>query len=185
VKRIKQFEPNVWQEQLGGSSWPNFVGYSRKVAAVVICLSDLQSYHPSTVLLSKQVLLALSPLHHQVLPPPEVAHLLPSSFMPAVGKGLMQQLFQVSVMDGFQHQHCSLQLWHVWWHVGLRRYRWVQQLQQQATALRMGAHHQPSCNATTISSGKSSSSSSSSGSSGSGRVCGWSTDELYLDADAR
>lgn len=82
------------------------------------------------MLVSKQVLLALSPLHHQVLPPPEVSYLLPSSFVPAVGKALMQQLFDVPVMDGFQHPHCSLQLWHVWWHVGLRVYA----AQQQKTA---------------------------------------------------
>jgi hypothetical protein len=130
------------------------------------------------VLVSKQVLLALSPLHHQVLPPPEVAHFLPSSFQPSIGKALMQQLLQAPVMDGYQHQHCTLQPWHVWWHVGLRRYRWVQQLQQQATARRTGAHQQPDSNATTASSGSSSSGSG-------GRVGGWSADELYVDADAR
>ena len=87
-------------------------------------VATLQAYHPSTVLLSKQVLLCLSPLHHQVLPPPEVAHLLPSSFAPAVGKALMQQVLlntPVPVMAGYEHKHARLHMWHVWWHVGLRR----------------------------------------------------------------
>lgn len=78
----------------------------------------MQGYHPSLVLVSKQVLLALSPLHHQVLPPPATAHLLPSSFLPAIRKALMQQLFDAPVLDGFEHEGCSLQLWHVWWHSG-------------------------------------------------------------------
>lgn len=87
----------------------------------------MQGYHPSLVLVSKQVLLALSPLHHQVLPRPAAAHLLPSSFPSAVGKALMQQLFDAPVLDGFEHEGCSLQLWHVWWHVRLRVYGAQQQ----------------------------------------------------------
>jgi hypothetical protein len=62
-----------------------------------------------------------------VLPPPATAHLLPCSFLPAVGKALMQQLFDAPVLDGFEHEGCSLQLWHVWWHAGLRVYAAQQQ----------------------------------------------------------
>jgi hypothetical protein len=103
-------------------------------ACCLPCLACLQGYHPSLVLVSKQALLSLSPLHHQLLPPPEVAHLLPSSFAPAVGKALMQQVFDSPVLDAFEYEHPSgrLQLYHVWWHVGLRVYARRQQVQQAA-----------------------------------------------------
>ena len=123
-----------------------------------------QAYHPSSSLLSKQVLLALSPLHQQVLPPAEVAHYLPSSFMPAIGKALMQQLFDAPVLDGFEHETCRLQLWHVWWHVGLRRYAWLKQHQQQLQRLQRLERGQQQ----------------EAGSPSSPAV-----EELYMDADAR
>jgi hypothetical protein len=45
----------------------------------------------------------------------------------------MQQLLQhlpVPVLAGFQHKHAQLHMWHVWWHVGLRRYHWLRQQQE-------------------------------------------------------
>jgi hypothetical protein len=78
------------------------------------------------------VLLALSPLHHQQLPQPELAPLLPSSFGPAVSRLLMQQLGLGSSLREFEHEAAGQPLmWHVWWHVGIRRYHWVKQQQQQ------------------------------------------------------
>jgi hypothetical protein len=98
-----------------------------------VCVPTLQSYTtPAAALLSHQVLLALSPLHHQQLPQPQLAALLPSSFGPVVGKVLMQQLGLQGVLQEFQHEAAGQPLmWHVWWHIGVRRYHWVQQQQQQ------------------------------------------------------
>ncbi|KAF6253357.1 hypothetical protein COO60DRAFT_427501 [Scenedesmus sp. NREL 46B-D3] len=97
-----------------------------------LCAECLQAYtSPAAALLSHQVLLALSPLHQQQLPQPELAALLPSSFGPVVGKVLMQQLGLGGVLQEFQHESAGQpQLWHVWWHIGIRRYHWVKQQQQ-------------------------------------------------------
>jgi hypothetical protein len=163
----------------------------------------LQGYHPALTLLSKQVLLALSPLHHQVLPQAEVAHLLPSSFAPAVGKAVMQQLLHTPVLDGFEHDDCRLQLWHVWFHVGLRRYAWLQQQAKQRQALLVArkpsagrrssrSSKNSSSNSKDSSSNKESSggkdSSSSSKDSSSSKNSSSMPDnigDLYLNADAR
>jgi hypothetical protein len=98
-----------------------------------LCVLILQSYStPAAALLSHQVLLALSPLHHQQLPQPQLAALLPSSFGPVVGKVLMQQLGLRGVLQEFEHKTAGQPLmWHVWWHIGVRRYHWVQQQQGQ------------------------------------------------------
>jgi hypothetical protein len=63
----------------------------------------------------------------QLLPPPELAPFLPSSFLPAIGKALMQQLLlQGPLLQGFQHESApAMQPWHV----GLRRYHALQQQQ--------------------------------------------------------
>jgi hypothetical protein len=76
------------------------------------------------------MLLALSPLHAQLLPRPETAFLCPSSFPAAVGKALAGQLLSRPVLDMFQHGQAHLSMWHVWWHIGLRRYGTMQQQQQ-------------------------------------------------------
>jgi hypothetical protein len=97
-----------------------------------VCVPTLQSYTtPAAALVSHQALLALSPLHRQQLPQPQLAALLPSSFGPVVGKVLMQQLGLHGVLQEFQHESAGQpQMWHVWWHIGVRRYHWVQQQQQ-------------------------------------------------------
>jgi hypothetical protein len=132
---------------------------------------------------SKQVLLALSPLHHQLLPPAEVAHLLPSSFAPAVGKALMQQVLRhtpVPVLAGFQHKHAQLHMWHVWWHVGLRRYQWQQQQQAQGELHKLAQGEQlqnPRAEHERLF--------GSSRGGGDGSVVSLSPGQFYLDADAR
>lgn len=138
------------------------------------CAADvLQVYNPAITLLSKQVLLALSPLHHQLLPPAEVAHYLPSSFVPSLGKAVMQQLLHccTPVLSSFEHDHCRLQLWHVWWHVGLRRYRELLETQEH-----IRQQWQQLVQSSPCQDAESSHCHSSSGSSSS---------DLYLDADAR
>ncbi|WIA41743.1 hypothetical protein OEZ86_009086 [Tetradesmus obliquus] len=63
-------------------------------------LAFTQGYSsPAAPLLSHQVLLALSPLHRQQLPQPELAPLLPSSFGPVVAHVLSQQLRLVSELQ--------------------------------------------------------------------------------------
>ncbi|WIA40226.1 hypothetical protein OEZ86_013609 [Tetradesmus obliquus] len=88
-------------------------------------------YNPTLPLLAKQLLLALSPLHAQLLPRPETAFLCPSSFPAAVGKALAGQLLTRPVLDMFQHSAAHLTSWHVHWHIGLRRYGMAKQQQQQ------------------------------------------------------
>jgi len=129
----------------------------------------LQAYDPAITLVSKQVLLALSPLHQQLLPPPEVAHFLPSSFVPALGKAVMQQLLHAPVLSSFEHDHCRLQLWHVWWHVGLRQHRALLETQEHIRQQQQQQLVQSSPWEDTESTHCRSSSSS----------------DLYLDADAR
>jgi hypothetical protein len=93
--------------------------------------SFIQGYCPGTVVLAQQLLLALSPLHAQLLPRPETAFLCPSSFRPAVGKALMAEITSRPLLDMFQHQEAHLTLWHVHWHIGLRRYAAAKRRQQQ------------------------------------------------------
>jgi hypothetical protein len=81
--------------------------------------------------LAQQLLLALSPLHAQLLPRPETAFLCPSSFSAAVGKQLMAEFASRPVLDLFAHEQAHLSMWHVWWHIGLRRYGASKQQQQQ------------------------------------------------------
>jgi hypothetical protein len=98
--------------------------------------------------MAQQVLLGLSPLHHCVLPAPETAGLCPSSFKPAVGKLLQLKLLSRPVLDAFQHQpqtdtttttiaatssssSSGVGMTHLWWHIGLRRWHLINQLQQQ------------------------------------------------------
>jgi hypothetical protein len=89
-------------------------------------------------LLAQQLLLALSPLHAQLLPRPETAFLCPSSFNAAVGKALAGQLLSRPVLDMFAHDTAHLSMWHVWWHIGLRRYGASKQ-QHQAPGLHAAA----------------------------------------------
>lgn len=77
------------------------------------------------------MLLSLSPLHRQLLPPPEQAWLCPSSFGRTVGKLLMQHLGLQQIAPEHQHDVGQPDMWHVWWHIGLRRYHWLKQQQQQ------------------------------------------------------
>ncbi|WIA40229.1 hypothetical protein OEZ86_013611 [Tetradesmus obliquus] len=93
-----------------------------------------QGSHQANTLLAQQLLLALSPLHAQLLPRPETALLCPSSFPAAVGKALAGQLLSRPVLDSFQHSAAHLTMWHVHWHIGLRRYGSAQQQQQQQQA---------------------------------------------------
>jgi hypothetical protein len=90
-----------------------------------------QSSHPGNTLLAQQLLLALSPLHAQLLPRPETAFMVPSAFPAAVGKALQGQLLGAPVLDAFQHQQAQLTSWHVNWHIGLRRYSAARQQEQQ------------------------------------------------------
>jgi hypothetical protein len=90
----------------------------------------LQAHHPASTLLAQQLLLALSPLHAQLLPRPETAFMCPSSFPAAVGKALAGQLLARPVLDMFQHQAAHLTMWHVHWHIGLRRYAAAKRQQQ-------------------------------------------------------
>jgi len=96
----------------------------------------LQDAAPKSTLLSQQVLLSLSPLHHCVLPAPETAALCPSSFRPAVGKLLQDKLLSRPVLDAFQHQHngtsSRANMTHLWWHIGLRRWHLMQQIRRAA-----------------------------------------------------
>jgi hypothetical protein len=132
-------------------------------------LLTVQDYaSPAAALLSHQVLLALSPLHQQQLPQPELAALLPSSFGPSVARVLMQQLGLGSIMREFQHEVAGQPLmWHVWWHIGLRQYHWVKQQQQQQQG-------QPAAD-----------SSSSSSSSGLNRLSAAELEALYTDPAAK
>jgi hypothetical protein len=95
------------------------------------CVTVLQGSHHANTLLAQQLLLALSPLHAQLLPRPETAFLCPSSFPAAVGKALAGQLLARPVLDMFQHQEAHLTMWHVHWHIGLRRYAAAKRQQQQ------------------------------------------------------
>jgi hypothetical protein len=101
------------------------------VACCPVLLSHNQFYNPALPLLAKQLLLALSPLHAQLLPRPETAFMCPSSFPAAVGKALAGQLLARPVLDMFQHQEAHLTVWHVHWHMGLRRYAAAKRQQQQ------------------------------------------------------
>ncbi|WIA21453.1 hypothetical protein OEZ85_000661 [Tetradesmus obliquus] len=94
-------------------------------------LAFAQGYScPAAPLLSHQVLLALSPLHRHQLPQPELAPLLPSSFGPVVARVLSQQLGLGGCLREFEHEAAGQPaMWHVWWHIGLRRYHWQQQQQ--------------------------------------------------------
>jgi hypothetical protein len=96
---------------------------------MVVAVVCLQAYRPSQGLVAKQLLLALSPLHAQLLPRPETAFMCPSAFPAAVGKALQGQLLSRPLLDSFQHQHAQLTSWHVHWHIGLRRYATRQQQQ--------------------------------------------------------
>jgi hypothetical protein len=97
----------------------------------LLTASLLQHQHDSVPLLAQQLLLALAPLHAQLLPRPETAFLCPSSFNAAVGKALMSELASRPVLDMFQHGQAQLSMWHVWWHIGLRKYAASRQQQQQ------------------------------------------------------
>jgi hypothetical protein len=88
------------------------------------------SGHAAT-LLSLQVLLALSPLHQQLLPLKEQLPMFPASFGPAVNKLLMSQLGLRQLLQREVEPAGQPLMWHVWWHIGVRRYHWVQQQQQQ------------------------------------------------------
>jgi hypothetical protein len=80
------------------------------------------------------VLLSLSSLQHKLQPATEVTPLLPSSFAPLVNKLLQQQLGMAMLLETDITRTAGKPLmWHVWWHIGVRRYHWVQQqkLQQQ------------------------------------------------------
>jgi hypothetical protein len=90
-----------------------------------------QGYCAGTVVLAQQLLLALSPLHAQLLPRPETAFLCPSSFPAAVGNALAGQLLSRPVLDMFAHGQAQLSMWHVWWHIGLRKFAASKQQQQQ------------------------------------------------------
>jgi hypothetical protein len=124
----------------------------------------VQGYNPGTVVLAQQLLLALSPLHAQLLPRPETAFLCPSSFNAAVGKMLMKEFASRPVLDMFAHKQAHLSMWHVWWHIGLRKYGASKQQQQGLAGVK----------------GKGSSSSSNSSTED-----GSSIDALYLDPEAR
>ncbi|KAF6256668.1 hypothetical protein COO60DRAFT_88069 [Scenedesmus sp. NREL 46B-D3] len=94
----------------------------------------------AAMLVAQQLLLALSPLHAQLLPRPETAFLCPSSFPAAVGKALAGQLLSRPVLDMFRHDQAHLAMWHVWWHIGLRRYAGMRgQGQQLAQVLHAAA----------------------------------------------
>jgi hypothetical protein len=133
-------------------------------------LALLQNYTPGTVVLAQQLLLALSPLHAHLLPRPETAFLCPSSFRPAVGKALMAEITSRPLLDKFQHEAAHLTMWHVHWHIGLRRYAAAEQ-QQQQQGLDTGSNG--------IDSSRSSSSSSRAW------LAADDIDALYLDPDAR
>jgi hypothetical protein len=105
-------------------------------ALLHVCL-PLQGYRAGTVVLAQQLLLALSPLHAQLLPRPETAFLCPSSFNAAVGKQLMSEMASRPVLDLFRHNQAQLSMWHIWWHIGLRRY--AAQQQQQGTCSNVDA----------------------------------------------
>jgi hypothetical protein len=143
--------------------------FAPKPSPVVVATS--QGYCPGTVVLAQQLLLALSPLHAQLLPRPETAFLCPSSFRPAIGKLLMRELLSRPVLDMFQHSQAQLSMWHVWWHIGLRRYGTMQQQQQQPQQQGLGG--------TKVKGSSSSSNSSSSFEDGSSIYA------LYLDPEAR
>jgi hypothetical protein len=93
--------------------------------------SQLSVSNNAAAALSYQVLLSLSSLQQQLLPPTEVAPMCPSSFGPAVNKVLQQQLGMAMLLQRDMLKLCQPLMWHVWWHIGVRRYHWVQQQQQQ------------------------------------------------------
>ena len=130
--------------------------------------------------------------------------MLPSSFAPAVGKALMQQLLQhtpVPVLAGFQHKHARLHMWHVWWHVGLRRYHWLRQQQGKMQERAHGVERQRQGQQKRVQQGELQQQQRQVGPQGrqqqqgsgsalqSGQVSSSHTllspDELYMDADAR
>ncbi|WIA21457.1 hypothetical protein OEZ85_000664 [Tetradesmus obliquus] len=89
------------------------------------------SSHDAATMMSHQVLLSLSPLQHKLHPATEVTPLCPSSFMPAVNKLLQQQLGMAQLLHSALVRSGQPLMWHVWWHIGIRRYHWVQQQQQR------------------------------------------------------
>ena len=102
-------------------------------ALAVRVTSCLQSYADSgraATLLSLQVLLSLSPPHQQLVPSQEQLPLLPASFGPAVSKLMMSQLGLRQLLARDASSTGQPLMWHVWWHIGIRRYHWVQQQQQ-------------------------------------------------------
>ncbi|WIA19934.1 hypothetical protein OEZ85_005822 [Tetradesmus obliquus] len=132
-----------------------------------------QGSHQTNTLLAQQLLLALSPLHAQLLPRPETAFLCPSSFPAAVGKALAGQLLSRPVLDSFQHSAAHLTMWHVHWHIGLRRYGSAQQQQQAGLKVkqqqRTGAAAAAACQ----------------GSGLYAELTAAELDQLYLDPDAK
>ncbi|KAF6253354.1 hypothetical protein COO60DRAFT_427423 [Scenedesmus sp. NREL 46B-D3] len=85
----------------------------------------------SATLLSLQVLQSLAPQHQQLVPCQEQLPRFPASFGPAVQKLLMSQLGLRQLLARDVVSAGQPQLWHVWWHIGIRRYHWVKQQQQQ------------------------------------------------------
>jgi hypothetical protein len=76
------------------------------------------------------VLLSLSPLHQQLQPPKNQLPLFPESFAPAVNKLPMSQLGMRQLLQREVEYKGQPLMWHVWWHIGVRRYHWLQQQQQ-------------------------------------------------------
>ena len=100
----------------------------------------------------------------------------------------MQQLLQhtpVPVLAGFQHKHAQLHMWHVWWHVGLRRYHWLQQQQQkmQQRAQTVGQSGEQQQQRVQQQGKQQQQQQQVPGGSSSAALL--SLDELYMDADAR
>uniref|UniRef100_A0A383WHG4 MYND-type domain-containing protein n=1 Tax=Tetradesmus obliquus TaxID=3088 RepID=A0A383WHG4_TETOB len=96
---------------------------------------DQGGKNESAALLSHQVLLSLAVHHQQLQPHVEVAPLCPSSFVPAVNKLLQQQLGMAQLLQQKVFKAGQPLMWHVWWHIGIRRYHWLQQQQQQPANL--------------------------------------------------
>ncbi len=98
------------------------------------------------------------------------------------GRLLMQKLGLGQALLEFSHEEVGQpQMWHIWWHIGIRRYRWIKQQQQQ--------HKRDGVNSrTTRSSSSSSISSGSDAGSAVAGLCGLmpaEVEELYLDPAAR
>eukprot|EP00878_Enallax_costatus_P011331 GHUV01011832.1.p1 GENE.GHUV01011832.1~~GHUV01011832.1.p1 ORF type:complete len:560 (+),score=129.36 GHUV01011832.1:99-1682(+) len=153
-----------------------------KLYAKAINTAYLQTHSPAAVVLAKQVLLSLSALHHSVAPAPESALYLPSSFTAAAAKALQQQLLGRPLLQGFAHDRCSLTPWHVYWHLGIRRYhaRGYQHRKQQGLDLGQRQARDPADWLLHCLGGNNGVSSSSGGCGGSLDV-----DAMYLNADAR